>query len=315
MFPAVLCRFECLKPAARANCWNCKCPVAHNHSNGDRNPSGRLWIDESTGRLCWWCAKGCKWSEVIDATGTNKRDWFPPNPKFQGGHVATLKHRKEPMSKIVKTYDYCDEEGRLLYQVCRLEPKTFIQRRPHPMDRNEWIYSLSGGNFVKSEGKWIASENGALHLDEVKPVLYGLPMLKHSKPEMPVLVVEGEKDADALRALGFLATCNSGGAGKWRLGYGGTLTPRRVVVFPDRDEVGMSHACNIVASAIAFGCSSVRLIRHGLGWEGMPEHSDVSDWLAIQRKQIPQGQNEVPWLKAKVVELVKLNEEWKPCQN
>jgi putative DNA primase/helicase len=31
---------------------------------------------------------------------------------------------------IVKTYDYCDENGELLYQVCRFEPKDFRPRRP-----------------------------------------------------------------------------------------------------------------------------------------------------------------------------------------
>ena len=30
-----------------------------------------------------------------------------------------------------------------------------------------------------------------------------------------IFVVEGEKDADNLTALGLLATCNPGGAGKW----------------------------------------------------------------------------------------------------
>ena len=31
-----------------------------------------------------------------------------------------------------------------------------------------------------------------------------------------IFVVEGEKDVDNLRALGIPATCNAGGAGKWR---------------------------------------------------------------------------------------------------
>ena len=33
-------------------------------------------------------------------------------------------------TKITATYDYTDEKGNLLYQVCRLEPKSFRQRRP-----------------------------------------------------------------------------------------------------------------------------------------------------------------------------------------
>ena len=36
-------------------------------------------------------------------------------------------------------------------------------------------------------------------------------------------MVEGEKDADALTALGLTATCNPMGAGKWRDSYTATL--------------------------------------------------------------------------------------------
>jgi hypothetical protein len=44
---------------------------------------------------------------------------------------ALASQREEaPKRQIVKTYDYCDADGTLLYQVCRLEPKDFRQRRP-----------------------------------------------------------------------------------------------------------------------------------------------------------------------------------------
>lgn len=34
------------------------------------------------------------------------------------------------LSQLVKTYDYVDEKEKLLFQVCRYEPKGFRQRRP-----------------------------------------------------------------------------------------------------------------------------------------------------------------------------------------
>jgi len=40
---------------------------------------------------------------------------------FLNGHGAT--------EHIVATYDYADEDGKLLFQVCRFVPKTFRQRR------------------------------------------------------------------------------------------------------------------------------------------------------------------------------------------
>src|SRR6266576_1722566 len=35
-----------------------------------------------------------------------------------------------PTGRIVAAYDYADDKGELLYQVVRLEPKDFRQRRP-----------------------------------------------------------------------------------------------------------------------------------------------------------------------------------------
>jgi len=36
----------------------------------------------------------------------------------------------QPKRRVVKTYDYADENGQVLYQVVRYEPKDFRQRRP-----------------------------------------------------------------------------------------------------------------------------------------------------------------------------------------
>jgi hypothetical protein len=33
-------------------------------------------------------------------------------------------------ASIIATYDYADQAGKLLYEVCRTEPKDFFQRRP-----------------------------------------------------------------------------------------------------------------------------------------------------------------------------------------
>jgi putative DNA primase/helicase len=91
---------------------------------------------------------------------------------------------------IVAIYDYRDEVGKLLYQVTRTTPKGFFQRRPD-----------GKGGFA----------NG---LGDVRRVLYHLPELLKADRQQPVFIPEGEKDVDALRGLGLIATCNSGGAGK-----------------------------------------------------------------------------------------------------
>ena len=99
---------------------------------------------------------------------------------------------KQQKPRVVKTYDYTDAGGNLLFQVCRMEPKGFRQRRPD--SKGGWIWNLKG----------------------IKRVLYRLSeVLKGDE----VIVVEGEKDAENLANLGFTATTSPMGARKWSVEY------------------------------------------------------------------------------------------------
>lgn len=99
---------------------------------------------------------------------------------------------KEEKHHIDKTYDYTDAEGNLLYQVVRMNPKDFRQRRPG--NNGNWIWNLKG----------------------IDPVLYQLPKVLTANE---VFIVEGEKDADTLTDLGLTATTCPMGAGKWKGEY------------------------------------------------------------------------------------------------
>ncbi len=152
--------------------------------------------------------------------------------------------------KIVKTYDYCDESGTLLFQVCRMEPKDFRQRRP------------------KTGGGWTWSVKG------IRTIPYRLPELV-AEPKRPVVVAEGEKDCDNLAGIGVLATCNAGGAEKWTAGHSEFLRGRHVAIVPDNDERGQQHARQVAASLYGLA-ESVRIVE----LRGLPPKGDVSDWLA-----------------------------------
>ena len=65
-------------------------------------------------------------------------------------------------------------------------------------------------------------------------MLYRLPELLSADPSFPVFIVEGEKDVDALRAIGVTAVCNPMGALKWRDEYGVYFKGADVVVLRDR---------------------------------------------------------------------------------
>lgn len=155
-----------------------------------------------------------------------------------------------PTREIAATYDYRDETSALLFQVLRYVPKGFKQRRPD-------------GN-----GGWI------WNLDCVRRVLYRLPELLSVKPDRVVFVCEGEKDAERLAALGFVATTAPGGAGKWQPEFSDALRGRRVVIPPDNDTEGAKHA-EAVARSLHGVAGSVRVLE----LPGLPPKGDVSDWL------------------------------------
>ena len=154
-------------------------------------------------------------------------------------------HKVKP--RMVKAYDYTDAAGQLIFQVCRMEPKDFRQRRP---DGKGWAWNLKG----------------------VEPVLYQLPkVLKASE----VILVEGEKDADNLVALGFTATTVPGGAGKWRRSYKEALKGKAVILLPDNDNPGREHMVKI-AQSLNGSTAGIKLIE----LPGLPSKGDVSDFIA-----------------------------------
>src|SRR5207244_3900085 len=53
-----------------------------------------------------------------------------------------IKATGKATSRIVAAYNYVDENGDLLFQVCRLDPKSFKQRRPD--GAGDWIWSVKG---------------------------------------------------------------------------------------------------------------------------------------------------------------------------
>ena len=155
--------------------------------------------------------------------------------------------------EIVATYDYTDESGNLLFQVCRMMPKDFRQRRPDGC--GGWLWSLDG----------------------TRRVLFRLPRILERDESAPVWIVEGEKDVLALERFGLHATCNPGGSGKWRPEYNDSLRDADVRIIPDNDKPGRAHAQDVARSL--FGtAASVRIVSLPEAYNGQAV-KDVSDFL------------------------------------
>lgn len=224
------------QPREQGGGWTALCP-AHE----DRNPSLSISIGED-GRALVRCHAGCDAAKICTSLGISLVDLMPP--------PSPSHPKRKQNATILSTYDYRSETGELIFQVARMEPKGFRQRRPKP--GGGWDWSVKG----------------------VRVVPYRLPDLLASL-DQTIYVVEGEKDADNLAKLGLQATCNAGGAGKWLSEHAAFLRDRDVVILPDNDEPGRKHAQG-VASSLYGVAKRIRIVE----LSGVPAKGDVSNWLA-----------------------------------
>jgi putative DNA primase/helicase len=86
-----------------------------------------------------------------------------------------------------------------------------------------------------------------------------------------VFILEGEKDVESARRIGLTATCNPGGAGKWRDEYSKKLIGKKVVVIPDADDPGRRHGHQVAASLV-HRATSIKYFE-------LPNAKDLSEWL------------------------------------
>jgi hypothetical protein len=164
----------------------------------------------------------------------------------------------EKLRTIVATYDYVDDHGKLIFQVCRFDPKDFRQRRPD--GAGGWVWKLGS----------------------IRRVLYNLPRVIEAVAwGQSIFICEGEKDCETLRRLGILATTNPGGVKKWRKGYSETLRGAVAILLPDCDEAGYAHM-NEVAATLSGIARSVRVIDLAKNWPDgePPQKADITDWIA-----------------------------------
>lgn len=159
-------------------------------------------------------------------------------------------------AREVARYAYQRADGSVLAWKVRYEPKDFRWLTPTP------------------NGAPVAGLNGQSQRDLP---LYRLPDVLNAAPDALVFHAEGEKDADNLAGLGVVGTtCPEGaGATSWPDARWMPLRGRHVVIVPDNDDAGRTHAERVAASLTGVA-ASVRV----LALPGLPEKGDVSDWIA-----------------------------------
>lgn len=226
--------------------WSCRCP-AHEDQRASLSIK-----EESNGKLLVHCHAGCAQADVV-AELKARGLWNTPKTVISPDPLPVQINLGQGKGQIIAEYSYTDEDGQLLYQAVRYEPKDFRQRAP--INGHGWTWSIKG----------------------VRRVLYRLPEVLAAIAEgKTVYVCEGEKDVEVARSLGLVATCNAMGAdngsgNKWLPEFGELLRGADVVVVPDQDEPGGRHA-EWVISTLRDKARSVRVVNPTSG-------KDLADWI------------------------------------
>ena len=197
--------------------WMARCP-AHEDAKAS------LSITEGKEHpVIFSCMAGCDSTVILDKLSLTWEDLCLPREDAP----AARDDAWTPAGPAVAVYPYHDENGRLLFEVLRARGKKFFQRIPDANAKSGWSYRLG----------------------DTRRVLFHLPkLIEDTASGMDVWIVEGEKDVHALERAGCTATCNPGGAGKWREEYSEYLRDVIVHIVADRDEPGQRHARQVFAS-------------------------------------------------------------------
>ena len=106
--------------------------IAQCPSHNDTHNS--LSVTQGDDKILVHCHANCTFDEICNSLNIEVKELFSD---ANGNGFAG---RSQPQRRIVKTYDYFDASGKLLYQNVRYEPKDFRQRRPNGHDG--WVWNL-----------------------------------------------------------------------------------------------------------------------------------------------------------------------------
>ena len=184
--------------------------------------------------------------------------WRPIVPVPSDAPRLIPRHRLGQPSAV---WDYRDAAGLLISRVCRWDDgegaKTIL---PLTYCEND----VGGQSW-----QW-------QQLPSPRP-LYGLDRLA-LHPDAPVIVVEGEKAADAASKLfpDHVAVTSLGGSNAASKADWSPLAGRSIVIWPDHDKAGCGYAADVARLAHEAGAVSVLLVEVPRAW---PEGWDLADAL------------------------------------
>lgn len=169
---------------------------------------------------------------------------WTPTERTRTKPLTTPNPKPVKRAERVCDYIYHTADGQPYLRVTRMSDKSF--RQSHYDDIDGWVSGKPKGS----------------------PVPYNLPAIIKRSEDI-IYLVEGEKDADTLTSLGFLATTASGGGKSFPtdIEFLRWFDGREVVAIPDNDDVGSAWA-----DRVRDGIADVAFVRVPIG-------KDVTDYV------------------------------------
>lgn len=285
------------EPRKAGDGWTCRCP-AHD----DRSPSLSIHAGDD-GRALVNCHAGCSGDAVCAAIGLRLADLFPDDPNRRNGRTPRTRRvststETRPAAPAANSVDVDAPKPVETFATAREVVEKLERRRG--AKAAHWVYTDALGEPVGLVVRWNLppdpDDAERKPRKDIQPVsklpegwankgmptprpLYRLPDLLATKPGDRVYVVEGEKAADACRAVGLVATTSPHGSNSPAQADWSPLAGRDVVILPDHDDAGETYAAAVARLALAAGAKSVRVVRLVELWAGMPKGGDMADLL------------------------------------
>ncbi len=231
------------------------CCPAHD----DKNPSLFVRFNRDANTVFFKCMAGCKQQDVSDIIFSI----IPPEELIIVPDDYELNWRDEYGYEPDYKYEYRNEENQLTHYVVRKDKSDGSKQiRPFSPQQDKYDHIV----WKKKAPR------------DPRP-LYGLEFLKPD-PEKSILIVEGEKAADAARAIkdcdDYIVMTWQGGASAIKKADWNPLKGRNVKIWPDNDKPGIKAAWGILKTLKDIGIENVDIVDIP---EDFPKKWDLADPL------------------------------------
>lgn len=209
----------------------CTCP-AHD----DKQAS----LTITQGRKCtlFYCHAGCTVDAVLSAAGILKKETFYDAQPLKANWRAYIEGREK--RRIEAVYNYVSFNGTYAFTKIRLEGKKILYGI---LENDRFTYGLPRNTPRKSLKAFYGSVE---------------TLNKAITENIPIFVVEGEKDTDTLTKQGYTAF-TYGGCGDWQVEFAELVKGADVVILADNDTPGITVA-NTILKDIQPVVKSVKIV-------------------------------------------------------